>query len=322
MGLSGLQLRRGAGLANVPISAAKTSMRDNIRAAAALLDYYADSLDIAREDLAAWRPVVATFSMIEDKVLQGRYVDESVYGALRNGAYLFGAFEDSVMFLPPAPQDEEATPASEPSVDTTGISVMITDPEHPGSRWVSAEFYGNRPAPPPGTVAIVVIHTCGDDYIGCLGELRGSPRHVSAHYLISENGSQITQLVLERNRAHHTRAAYRCSYNGNFLCSHNGLGTNDFAIGIEHAGHASQSRFSSQQIETSARLACGIAKRHGFSSIEHVRFVGHGQLQEDREDPGFAWPWERYITRIAELCGSPRPQPVPTRLLARDRRRP
>jgi hypothetical protein len=326
MGLAGIQLERGAGLANVSVDLAKTNMRENIRAAAALLDHYADSLQIQRSELDAWRPVVAVFSMIEDKDLQDRYVDESVYGTLRNGAFLFGAGEDSVMFLPPVIPSEivEEVDTLSPNFlpEGTDEALVFTDPDHPGSRWLASEFYGARPAPPPGAVAIVVIHTCGGDYVGCIEELRRSSRRVSAHYLVKEDGREVTQLVLERNRANHTRASYRCSYNGNYMCSHNGMSTNDFSIGIEHAGHASQARFSPQQIETSAILACAIARRNGFSSIEHVRFVGHGQLQEDREDPGRAWPWDRYVARVAQLCGAPHPQPGPARILARDRTRP
>jgi hypothetical protein len=52
---------------------------------------------------------------------------------------------------------------------------------------------------------------------------------VSAHYVVNESGSQITQLVREANKAWHVGATYECSRNGNTDCAKNGVGVNNFS---------------------------------------------------------------------------------------------
>ena len=47
-----------------------------------------------------------------------------------------------------------------------------------------------------------------------------------------------------------------------YICRHT-VGLNDRAIGIEHAGFASQSSFPNGQIEASAKLTCDITRDHG-----------------------------------------------------------
>ena len=77
---------------------------------------------------------------------------------------------------------------------------------------------------------------CEGTYAGCWGWLRTAPPGVSAHYVVNESGSEITQLVRESNRAWHVAATYECANAGNAQCNKNGVSTNNFSVGIEHAG--------------------------------------------------------------------------------------
>jgi hypothetical protein len=116
--------------------------------------------------------------------------------------------------------------------------------------------------------------------------------------------------VRESNRAWHVAAAYECSRAGGSQCNRNGVSTNNFSVGIEHAGFASQASFPNGQIEASARLVCDITKSHNIP-IDRSHIVGHGQLQPyNRVDPGPNWPWSHFIDRVRLHCeGVTNPDP-------------
>jgi N-acetyl-anhydromuramyl-L-alanine amidase AmpD len=167
--------------------------------------------------------------------------------------------------------------------------------------WRSSPNYNARPA--GYNVSLVVIHTCEGNYAGCWGWLRNTAASASAHYVVKENGSEITQLVREANRAWHVAAAYECSRAGNQQCNRNGASTNHFSVGIEHAGFASQASFPTGQLQASAELTCDITRDHGVPR-DRNHIVSHGQLQPwNRTDPGPNWPWNDYIDRVRTACG-------------------
>ncbi|MFM2161835.1 MAG: hypothetical protein RLZZ383_1347, partial [Pseudomonadota bacterium] len=64
MALRGDVLETGARLAGVTVEAARSEREANILAAAAWLDDEADRLEIDREDLGAWAPVVAGYGQL------------------------------------------------------------------------------------------------------------------------------------------------------------------------------------------------------------------------------------------------------------------
>jgi hypothetical protein len=179
----------------------------------------------------------------------------------------------------------------------------LGSPDYPGAIWRPSPNYNSRPSGAGGQIRKVIVHTCEGGYAGCVSWLRNSTSQVSAHYVVSENGHEISQLVHNRDRAWHIGASYRCHLNGDVSCDLNGISSNSFSIGIEHAGFASQSSFPAGQIQAGAELACDISRRHGVP-FDRFHFVGHGQLQpENRYDPGSNWPWEDYLNRARAACG-------------------
>src|SRR5436309_15695484 len=87
---------------------------------------------------------------------------------------------------------------------------------------------------------------------------------------------EISQLVHERDRAWHIAATYDCTLNRGHDCWLNGVQSNDFTVGIEHAGFASQDSFPASQLEASAALACDVTRDRGIPrDWQHI--VGHGQ---------------------------------------------
>src|SRR6266513_663367 len=271
MGLRGEALERGAALAGVTIEAARQDPVANIRAAAALLAAYAAD---ARGD---WDAAAARFSGIELPAGRAAYVAAvaQAQGVARSA---------------------QATTACPPPDSTGG-------PDFLSGIWRPSPNFDQRAADSTGVPHMVIIHTCESNYASCWSWLDNPASQVSAHYVVNENGSEISQLVREQNRAWHIAALYDCTLNRRHACWLNGVQSNHFTVGIEHAGFASQDSFSAAQLEASAALVCDVTRDRAIPrDWQHI--VGHGQLQPaDRTDPGPKWPWIAYIHRVQALCG-------------------
>jgi hypothetical protein len=151
---------------------------------------------------------------------------------------------------------------------------------------------------------MIVIHTCEGNYSGCWSWLTNSAAQASAHYVVNEGGTEISQLVNEANRAWHVAASYDCGLNGSKDCGLNGVSVNHFSVGIEHGGFASQTSFPAGQIDASAKLSCDISKDQVITR-DSYHIVAHGRLQPStRTDPGPNWPWSSYISKVNSFCGS------------------
>jgi N-acetyl-anhydromuramyl-L-alanine amidase AmpD len=278
MALRGTRLERGASLARVTVEAARSDPAANIRAAAALLDAHATETGIDRSRPEAWEPVAAWFAGIDVPAARAAYVRQvaRVQG--------LGAAAAQAALTQPCPPADTATGR-----------------DYATAIWRASPNFNARPAATGGT-HMVIIHTCEGNYTGCWGWLVNPVSRVSAHYVVNEEGTQISQLVLERDRAWHIAALYDCTLNRSHDCSLDGVQSNDFTVGIEHAGFHSQASFPASQIEASAALLCNVTRDRGIPrDWQHV--VAHSQLQANKSDPGPNWPWIAYLHRAQALCG-------------------
>src|SRR5216117_4358697 len=176
-------------------------------------------------------------------------------------------------------------------------------PDYAPAVWRASPNFDQRPADQTGALHMVIIHTCESDYASCWSWLVNPASQASAHYVVDEEGGEISQLVREPDRAWHIAALYDCALNRRHDCGLTGVQSNDFTVGIEHAGFASQAGFPASQIEASATLVCDVTRDRGIPrDWQHI--VGHGQLQPaNRTDPGPNWPWIPYLHRVQALCG-------------------
>ena len=286
-GLSGDNLVLGAAAAGIDPDVARRDLGANLAAAAARLAMLARAHQVAGSDLSTWSSVIADFAQTADAEARAAYVDD-VIRVLATGARRLD--EDGTLIASIDPHRELPMPAN-----TGGERAAV---DFPGAVWRSSPNYGSRGA---YGVSLVVIHSCEGSYASCWGYLRTAG--VSAHYVVKEDGSEVTQLVREANRAWHVAASYDCARAGNQQCEYDGVSTNNFAVGIEHAGYASQASWSSGLLDTSAKLTCAVTKAHDIPrDRDHI--VSHGQLQPwNRVDPGPNWPWDDYIDRVRAHCG-------------------
>lgn len=288
-GLWGENLARAAAAVKRDEAAVRTDEKLSIAAGAARLAELADKHGVTGDDdLAAWEPVLADFAQNPDEAARAAYVID-VKRVLKAGVKVVA--EDGSIVAELAAHGEIALPPAIAPFHSADYGPAI---------FRSSPNFNSR----NGTgVSLVVIHSCEGNYAGCWGWLRNPDAGASAHYVVKEDGAEITQLVAESNRAWHVAAAYECSRAGGAQCGYNGVSTNNFSVGIEHAGFASQASWSSGIIEASAKLTCDITKSHNIPrDRNHV--VSHGQLQPwNRTDPGPNWPWSHYMDRIRAACG-------------------
>ena len=294
MGLRGERLTKGAALAGVSVEAAQSDPRANIRAAAAVMRAYAEELSVDRSRIGDWAAAVARYSGISQPQAVASYVHEAVYGVLRRGIDV----RDRGRVLARIPSIDAAVAFPRPSI------VSVSSVDFATAIWRPSPNFDERVAGDAGTPHMIIIHTCEGNYAGCWSWLVNPASNVSAHYVVNEDGSEISQLVEEPKRAWHIAAAYDCRLNANHDCWRNGQQSNHFTIGIEHAGFSSQATWSASQVDASARLVCDITRDRGIPR-DQLHIVGHGQLQPyNRTDPGPNWPWADYLRRIEQHCGS------------------
>jgi hypothetical protein len=293
MALRGADLELGARLAGVDPDDARYDAESNLRAAAALLRQGADAAAIDRHDLAAWPEVVGRLSGIEDAEARSYYLAAGVYRTLADGAQAIAEDGSIIATLEPT----KVRGLDLPEVAFKGTA------DYPSSIWRPSGNYNYRPSGTAGAESMIVIHTCEGSYAGCWGWLKNPAAQASAHYVVNTTGGEITQLVREAHRAWHVAADYQCSRNGDVACSRNGQSVNNFAIGIELAGYASQATFPSGQIEATAKLVCDMTRDHGIAR-DRYHIVAHGKLQPwNRTDPGPNFPWNHFLSRVDAYCG-------------------
>src|SRR5437879_1791687 len=271
MALGGTALERGAALAGVSVEAGRRDAAANIRAAAALLRAYAADAG------GDWDVAAARFSGIDLPAGRAAYV-----AAVAQAQGVARSAQPTTACPPP---------------DSTGA------PDFPSAIWRPSPNFDQRAADSTGVPHMVIIHTCESNYASCWSWLDNPASQVSAYYVVNEDGSEISQLVREQNRAWHIAALYDCTLNRRHECWRNGVQSNHFTVGIEHAGFVSQDSFPRAQLDRSAALVCAITKGRAIPrDWQHI--VGHGQLQPaDRTDPGPHWPWIAYVHRVQALCG-------------------
>jgi len=289
MALGGDRLGQAATIGGHAEDETASDVFANIDAAAALLARLGWAAGATSTDLESWRSALAEFSGIEDPDARAEYA-ALVYDVLSTGAVRYAESGELIAKIAPHPEI-----AARFADDT-----QVAGPDYASAVWRASPNYSSRPS--GSTVSMIIIHTCEGGYAGCWGWLKSTQSQVSAHYVVKEDGTEITQLVRESQKAWHIAATYACSRNNNVACDKNGQGSNNFTVGVEHGGFESQTTFPAGQIEASAKLVCDISRDNNVPR-DRNHIVGHGQLQPwNRTDPGPNWPWADYMDRVRAAC--------------------
>ncbi len=185
---------------------------------------------------------------------------------------------------------------------------ITRSPDYPPAIWDPAPECNWEPR--TKEVSAVVIHYTEGSYAGCISWFKNCDAEVSAHYVIRSADGQITQMVLEKDKAWHARSA------------------NGYTIGIEHEAYGNVWEFFTEEMyQSSANLVRSICSRydtidgwrtHDRDTLDNgfcvnnglynlggegacVQIKGHQHYpDQSHTDPGPYWNWDYYYKLINE----------------------
>lgn len=151
-------------------------------------------------------------------------------------------------------------------------------------------------------ITAVTIHTVQGTYAGCISWFQNCSASVSAHYVVRSNDGQVTQMVLEANKAWH-------------------VGTeNPYTVGIEHEGYVNNaSWYTTAMYTSSAALTLDICQSNAIDPLRTgwwpwlpstyynqssipgscTKVKGHQHYpNQTHNDPGPNWNWNYYYQLI------------------------
>ncbi|MBS1652936.1 MAG: N-acetylmuramoyl-L-alanine amidase [Bacteroidetes bacterium] len=181
----------------------------------------------------------------------------------------------------------------------TSSSASIYSPNYPPALWNPAAScnYSSR----AGTqISAVTIHDVEGTYAGCISWFQNCAASVSAHYVVRSSDGQITQMVLEANKAWHVGSE------------------NPYTVGIEHEGYNNTpSWYTNAMYISSANLVRYICQSNTINPLRTyygpgcsgttaqclqgacVKVKGHQMFpNQTHNDPGPYWNWAKYYKLI------------------------
>jgi PKD repeat protein len=148
------------------------------------------------------------------------------------------------------------------------------------------------------SISAVTVHTIQGSYAGAISWAKNCLSSVSYHYVVRSSDGQVTQMVIEANKAWHVGSA------------------NPYTIGIEHEGYVSDPIWYTEAMYvSSANLVRDITESgYGIDPLRTyqgpataatltlggcVKIKGHQHFPgAAHTDPGIHWNWEHYYQLI------------------------
>ena len=201
--------------------------------------------------------------------------------------------------------------------NSKGDKYILTDqktdcPDYPVSHcsWVSSPNYSSRGGTP---VSAIVIHTIQGSYSSCIAWFQNPDANVSTQYVVRSSDGQITQMVLEANKAWHIGSE------------------NSYTIGYEHEGYVEEEGWYTPAVyQSSSDLTIDICEEYGISNHRtffrdtlddgtamdygnHVlagdtwctKIAGHQHYpNQTHTDPGPYWSWNHFFKLVNSGLGA------------------
>jgi hypothetical protein len=125
---------------------------------------------------------------------------------------------------------------------------------------------------------------------------------VSAHYVVKEDGSEISQLVKEAEQGLAHRRQVQEQLNGGKFSELEGSAATTSPSASSTPASASRPRGTPTSSRSRPSWSATSPSRHNIPRDKY-HIVGHGQLQPyNRSDPGPNWPWATYLAKINSFC--------------------
>lgn len=175
--------------------------------------------------------------------------------------------------------------------------------DYPPALWSASNNYSSRNGV---TISAVTIHTTQGSYSGAISWLKNPAANASAHYVLRSSDGQVTQLILETNKAWHVGSE------------------NPYTIGLEHEGFVSQTGwYTTAMYNSSAALVRDICTDRNInpttcysgasgSSVNvlssTIKIKGHQHYpNQTHTDPGINWNWGLFYNLVnnSNTCNAP-----------------
>ncbi len=160
-------------------------------------------------------------------------------------------------------------------------------PEYPLAAAFVPAYSGNYSADGIVSYDYVVVHTQEGSYNGTISWFQNPSSVVSAHYVMRAVDGEVTQMVLDKDRAYHVGVS------------------NKYALGIEHEGFVADPGkwYTWATYSESALLTRWLTIKHAIP-VERAHIVGHVELpMTSHTDPGVGWDWDLYMALIKDVVG-------------------
>lgn len=299
-------------LSGYSIPLIKQSASINIQAYAKAYDYLLDSLNLSAD--------INTHDVIL------KYLSEIPWDHNAGNDFALNTFVYQVLDFVKSSNYQQAYNFPNQNVDLTSVfspnnlqilssqSIIITDESITNSnnvtyqpQYKSAEYAPalwvttptcNRSSRNGTAISAVTIHTIQGSYAGAISWAQNCSSNVSYHYVVRSSDGQVTQMVLEADKAWHVGAH------------------NPYTIGIEHEGYVNDaSWYTAAMIQSSANLVKDITNSgYGINSLRTysgastsgvnvlggcTKIKGHQHYGSNTHtDPGINWDWENYYQLI------------------------
>lgn len=127
----------------------------------------------------------------------------------------------------------------------------------------------------------IVIHTTAGAYNGTINWFQKNPNSVSAHYVVKENGSEVTQMVKDDYVSYHAGIVSKPT-----TPVYKGGNPNEYTLGIENADNGDPHGLNrTAQYKTLIKLVHDLCKKHNLP-IDSNYICGHKQIRSTKTCPG------------------------------------
>lgn len=301
-------------LSGISISQIKANPTDNVMAYATAYSRWATRMDATADDFVAHDQILKNLSEIPSNTNPAsdyalNCFTYEVFKFLNNPAYqaLFGLPTRSINLSEIYGTENYAVlSSSRITISETDVldenhnrfRRMDRSAEYGPAIWNAAPScnYSSRGGTP---ISAVTVHTIQGSYAGAISWAQNCLSNVSYHYVARSSDGQITQMVLEADKAWHV-----------------GSSANPYTIGIEHEGYVDDPIWYTEAMYVgSANLVKDITvSGYGISPLrtykgpataatltlgDCTKIKGHQHFPgASHTDPGINWDWEHYYRLI------------------------
>lgn len=310
-------LKTVAQLSGTSIELLKNDSEEHILAYAKAFNSIAAQKNIKSQNFEDYIPVLIALSELPFSNLLDNYaMDSWIYSVLtflndENHASNFGFIKQNIDLQKVFGLNYFVLSSAKVFISSEGIS----DGEKPFNPYISQSQL-NKTASSDYTPAIwdpttcnfssrsgtaithYAIHTVQGTYSGCISWFKNCSANASAHYVIRSSDGQVTQMILESDKAWHVGSE------------------NPYTIGTEHEGYVSDPAwYTTAMYNSSAALARDIVNSgYGINSLRTyhgdpssvvtstggcVKIKGHQHYpNQTHTDPGINWNWQYFYTLV------------------------